>query len=407
MLLWYLQDKGVSSTKVINLRKILFYSALCIPVILLLISLAGIYKRTGSIENRIITENTANSEQIEIIKKNLIQMSSDINQTRNLVGLPESDYSFDDNDEKSDDKSNSPDSNNTVYYKSFEFLINHFKEVELLKKLSAIIDSKTFINAVEKNYLHILEKDNSYILADIKSNSEIFMLYADNSENAAVLKPPFENMSKGVFSSFSPDEAAAFLTDNTPAVIKQYSILNKNIDNMKNIINDYSVKTYLSQKKLYLDNFTSGNESTSINIKRESGIKIAGIILNHSSNIFNFCGKDYNTFQSLKNDLLKINQICDIRTFDEKRIDQSKKDLEMLTSDESFTSYLSDKGFLFSDMIREDSDYFYYDILSKNRKSIIGSFAVHKVSGEIYLTDHEEIPLSSINRFSSISKKKN
>ena len=407
MLLWYLQDKGVSSTKVINLRKILFYSALCIPVILLLISLAGIYKRTGSIENRIITENTANSEQIEIIKKNLIQMSSDINQTRNLVGLPESDYSFDDNDEKSDDKSNSPDSNNTVYYKSFEFLINHFKEVELLKKLSAIIDSKTFINAVEKNYLHILEKDNSYILADIKSNSEIFRFYADNSENAAVLEPPFENLSKGIFTSFSPDETAAFLTDNTPAVIKQYSILNKNIDAMKNILNDYSVKTYLSQKKLYLDNFTSGNESTSINIKRESGIKIAGIILNHSSNIFNFCGKDYNTFQSLKNDLLKINQICDIRTFDEKRIDQSKKDLEMLTSDESFTSYLSDKGFLFSDMIREDSDYFYYDILSKNRNSIIGSFAVHKVSGEIYLTDHEEIPLSSINRFSSISKKKN
>ncbi len=72
-----------------------------------------------------------------------------------------------------------------------------------------------------------------------------------------------------------------------------------------------------------------------------------------------------------------------------------------------FLKYLSDNGFKLSQNYREDNDYFYYDIVSSSDKSIIGSFSIHKVSGEIYLTDHEEVPISSLNRFDSRSKKKN
>ena len=92
---------------------------------------------------------------------------------------------------------------------------------------------------------------------------------------------------------------------------------------------------------------------------------------------------------------------------DEKRIEKSRDDINLLAEDESFLKYLSDNGYKLSGNVREDNDYIYYDIISLSDKSILGSFSIHKVSGEIYLTDHEEIPVSSLNRFNSVSKKKN
>ena len=105
MLQWYSQGRGVLNTKVIDFRKLLIYSAFIIPALLLIFTLAGILKKTSGIEERIISEFRANNEQIEIVKQNLVKMSSDLNQTRNLVGLPESEYSFESKDETdSDDK---------------------------------------------------------------------------------------------------------------------------------------------------------------------------------------------------------------------------------------------------------------------------------------------------------------
>ncbi len=70
---WYLQARGVLNTKVINLRKILVFSAVLIPALIIILTLAGILSKTSGIEERIIAEFKANNEQTEILKQNLIK----------------------------------------------------------------------------------------------------------------------------------------------------------------------------------------------------------------------------------------------------------------------------------------------------------------------------------------------
>ena len=408
MLQWYLQDKGVLNTKVINLRKILIYSAFIIPALLLVLTLAGILKKTSGIEERIISEFRANNEQIEIIRQNLVKMSSDLNQTRNLVGLPESEYSFESRSDTDSDKNSSrPDTDNTLYFLGFEYLKNHYNETELYRTMSELAVNSLFVNTAEKNSIFIQENDSIYNLNDSATGETLFLLKADISDNAVTLESVFSSIEKVMLSADAAVKASEYLDKNAAKARGLDKKLKENIISIKNLAADSIVKGGLREKRLYLDNFTSGIEKTSVNIKRESGVSVAVIALDHSDLSFSFCGNNYKDFTTLRNDLMNISSICDIRTPDERRIEKSRKNLDILAEDSSFTAYLTDNGFSLSGSAREDNDYIYYDITSSSTGLKIGSFAVHKVSGEIYLTDHEEVPLSSINMFSNTSKKKN
>ena len=405
---WFLPDRGVLNTKVIDFRKILIFSAIIIPAAIIVFTLAGILKKTAGIENRLISEFSTNNEQMEIIKQNLVKLSSDVNQTRSLMGLPETEYSFEsENNSVKEDAGNSPENDNTVYFLGFEYLKNHYNEIELYRTVSDIAVSDLFTDAAGKNSLLIIEKADSYDLADSVSGKTLFHLRADITENSVVIDPVFSIIEKGIFTSVSPSKTSEYLSKHTAEAREFDKKLSKNITEIKNISADNTVKNSLKKNRLYFDNFSSDKEKTSFSIKTESGTKVAEIYLNHADLIFSFCGRNYKDLNSLKEDLINIRNICDIRTIDEKRFEKSINDLDILSRDSTFKEYLSDKGFSISDIVREDNDYFYYDIVAESSETIIGSFAVQKVSGEIYLTDHEEIPLSSINRFMDNSKKKN
>ncbi len=390
----------------LNIKKILLYTAVVLPLLLIIITLAVILKKTGSIEDRIISEFTVNNEQIEIIRKNLVRLSSDVNQTRNLVGLPESDYSFESSDGNNNSSNTKQESDNTVYFLGFEYLKNHFNDTELLRKLSLMADSDLLKSAASESSLEIMETGDGYILQD-NSGNIYFRLKADSSDNTIIAESVFSSIDKGFFPDASAEKASEYITVTTPLVRSLYKALNANITELRNITGDSVVKATLRKNKLYFDNFSSGQEKTAVKIKRESGVTIATVILDHAENIFSFCSKKYTDYNTLRNDILNISHKCDIRTDDEKRIEKSRENLKILNEDENFIKYLSDNGYAFSDTVREDKDYYYYDINSLETGLKIGSYAVHKVSGEIYLTDHEEVPLSSLNRFDSSSKKKN
>lgn len=408
MQLWFLQGRGVLNTKVIDFRKILIFSAFIIPAAIVVFTLAGILKKTAGIENRLISEFSGNNEQLEIIKQNLVKLSSDVNQTRSLIGLPETEYSFETaNDSVSEDTDSRPENDNTVYFLGFEYLKNHYNEIGLYRTVSDIAGSDIFIKAAKTNSLTINEKADSYDLADSADGKILFKLKADISDNTVVINPFFSIIEKGIFTSVSPSKASDYLNKNTAKARELFKKLSINISEIKNISADNTVGNSLKKNRLYLDDYSSDNVKTSVSIKTEAGTVVAEISLNHQDLTFSFCGRNYTDLNSLKNDLINIGNICDIRTQDQKRFEKSINDLDLLSTDSAFKDYLSDKGFSISDTVREDNDYFYYDIISESAKTKIGSFAVQKVSGEIYLTDHEEIPLSSINMFMNYSKKKN
>ena len=389
----------------IDLRKILLYSGALISVLVIILTLSGISRKSDRIEKRLSEEFSANNSRIEMIRQNLIKIGSDLGQTRSMLGLPENDYLLDPENDIKGNTSGESYSDNSVYFRSFEILKNHFTEIELLKKLSFIADSGVFKAATSKNNLEIIQDNCDLRLKDSITGNTLIVFSADNVENSIIAEPLFRSAGRKVLKDISPETASVYINEN----IDEIKQLNNKLENYKqavsNLISDNTVKGFLNRHKLYLDSYTSTERKTSVKIKRNSGSSVAEIILDHSDLTFSFCGNIYNDINKLKTDILSIEKICDIRTSDEKRIDQSMNDLQNLLNDESFVSYLADKGYRLSEKTREDNDYFYYDILSLDDNSKIGSYAVHKVSGDIYLTDHEEIPISSIQSFNSIKKK--
>ena len=213
-------------------------------------------------------------------------------------------------------------------------------------------------------------------------------------------------MKKVFLPLISSIKASEYIEKNADRIKDLDKKLSDIISGIKFLASDNIIVKSLKNNRLYIDNFISAADKTSVKIKRESGVPVAEIVLKHSDISLSFCGNKYADFHSLRNDLINISNICDIRTLDEKRIEKSRNDLDILADDSSFTAYLTDKGFSLSSAVREDNDYFYYDIVSNDSGLKIGSFAVHKVTGEIYLTDHEEVPLSSLNMFSTVQVKK-
>ena len=96
----------------------------------------------------------------------------------------------------------------------------------------------------------------------------------------------------------------------------------------------------------------------------------------------------------------------DIRSAEEIKIDDLKAEMEQLLEDDGFAGYIEGRGLKLVDSGREDSDYYYYDLYDiKNRR--IGAFGVQKFLGELYLVDHEDVPIASLKSIQSFDVKKN
>ena len=221
----------------------MFFSAVLIPALIIIFTLAGILSKTSGIEKRIIAEFKANNEQTEILKQNLIKMSSDINQSRNLLGLPETDYSFENPQEKENSSSSEPETDNTVYFRGFEYLKNHYNEVELYRKMSEIASSSVFKSSASDNSLSIIENAKKYNLKDINSGMLLFTLSTDNQNNSIVISSSFSSIDKGIFTEISAEKAAEYISSNSDAARELNKKLIKNIKNIKNLFSDSIVKS--------------------------------------------------------------------------------------------------------------------------------------------------------------------
>jgi LCP family protein required for cell wall assembly len=104
---------------------------------------------------------------------------------------------------------------------------------------------------------------------------------------------------------------------------------------------------------------------------------------------------DYSGFNEFYDELVKCLENFDHRTDEEVLVDTALSRIEELIENNDFNSYLSDIGLSLSTRIREDLDYFYYDIYHLDGKKL-GAFAVLKKLGEIYLVDADDIPVSSL-----------
>lgn len=391
MLLWYLRDKGASGINVFFWKKYLIISAITFAVLLNFYLLFSVVVKTGRIEKnyRENLENTT-SELMQAYFPNIIE---EINTLRSVLNLPPArigDFSFETTDPKGDDTNLSSDS---VYYNSFEILLSHYNRLNLLSALTEYTEKLSPL--LSKHSITGEKTESGYIFR--KNNVECFSITINNGE--------YE------FSSFLSEETKMFseykelqeiLEKVIPETEKVLSTADSEIAMLQRKIGESSTRNLLREKDLLLDpakNISSDKSRKVIfEISRTNSYTVGSISYSFIKSGF-FIGKNfYENHQKVLEALVSIETVLDIRTREELLVEKSISEIKRIANDHSFKSYLENRGFYLEEEYREESDHYYFDILSiREPGKRIGSFKINKYTGFVHLTDFDNVQLSNMN----------
>jgi len=373
-------------------RSIIF---IFLAVLLFLAIIIGIFLYLRSVKKS--AEKTEN--EIQLIKSELFKSSGEnaefrnavaalINDTaeiRSYLSLPERTYPFFTEDSQGDFDSRR---NAEPYFLGMERILEEYDTTQKTKLFSSFLRSESFMNMLSEIEL-TAEKTSSTTCELVRGGTEYFTVTL-SQEDAYILSAPF-----GVIDT---DVSA----DNLPSVIKEnLSKVENHIKTVKDMMVrfqtlpwDQEIKELLNKKNLDITRPEENKDSYIILIKKESFILIA-LELEKKTPAFIIDSKRILNFEDFRKKIITALEEIDPRTPEEKLADESKKMLIDLHSDKGFTAALVNNELTLSSIFREDSDYFYLDLLDREGKAI-GSYAVYKRNGLVYLMDFEGIPISGL-----------
>ncbi|MCL2481717.1 MAG: hypothetical protein FWF38_08405, partial [Spirochaetaceae bacterium] len=381
------------------LRKYFIVAIITIAVILNFSLLFILVSRTTRLENRMTKSSNAESSFNETVKATLIKTKDEINILRDMVNLPSTSFpSFEEKDENRDANSDSV-RGYEIYYIAFDKLYSQHKkneENENLNKFSAEI------NPLLVKYKFQKEQKDSIVY--LLSENNIYYSFEYSAEKNKIIASffPFENKRDIV----SVADFQTFIDDTYSKVKSLYQKAGSEIQSVKNYINSENVKKSFLEKRIKTIPIAENKDiynTKLFSINRINNQFIGTLAYSYKKEGFLINDKFYGDYEKIKDIILNLDLYLDIRTNEERIIEQSIKEIKKIAEDPSFKMFLESRGYYLSLEPREDTEHIYFDFTPQGSGKHIGSFAINLYTGEIYLTDFEEIQISSIKTLKIIS----
>ena len=407
MLQWFLQGRGASGIKVLFIRKSYIVLLLIFLALLNFTLLFIVIIKTGKLEKQI----TGNED----IRNALLKTSDEINLLREVLGFPPAFISELDSAAENKNELNDRAYGYEAYYSAFEKLYSDYKKQKLTKILKEYLASiKGYLDSY--NLIIVQEEVSEDVTFYLKKNGEpYYILKIDNSsDQIKTASYPFEKYIDAGNEKIIKDFINNSFTEIETLFAESLSVKAKT----RAFIESAEIKKILSKDKIHAVPANVDNNEDSIiklyNLNRETGQTVGEVSYSYKNKKIMLNDIAFDNIEDFKKAVIIIKDVIDIKTNEEKAFKKSFDDIIRMINDPSFKSYLEDKGFYISEEPREDADYQYFDIRKiEDRTVLIGSFAIHKISGTIYLTDFDEVPVSSIISFGmgsitkdAVSKKK-
>jgi len=322
-------------------------------------------------------------------------MNQNLNEVRNMLSLPE--LNIYQSKENNGSIIKEEVNENLPFYNAVDYIKNYSKKIDMENKLYLLLNSSRINEELTSLGLKIQKSGPSeyklyrseYLYLSIKAdNFENPELYIDGITGNAI-KLSLETVID------DNEELLNYFNTEISILNNHYSKYNKLKKKFNDLSKDNNFIKFIKNENLEISEidtieskifYSIHNKDRSFSIK----IYLDSIDLNYR--IENKIFDNYSNFySSLKQFLFE----SDRRTKEIKVVDIAKEKVESILSAESFLSYLDQNGLTVNLKPREDNDYFYYDMLTDVNKNI-GSFAVQKIIGDIYLMDPDDIMISSL-----------
>ena len=386
-----------------KLAKINPLITVAVTFVIILVTQLIFFTIRGKDQFQLLTDQIEKYQHNEILLENNIRLLNDkANEVRSILSLPEIvlNQSNTDNDSKTNENIN----DNLPFYNAIDFIQVYSDKTSMENMLHILLTSGR-MNENLNSLGFIIKKTGSSSYNFFRSNSLYFNIKAENPESPSISIKSFTGNTKNfLLKEILTDdtEIAEFINSEIPGLVEHYLKYNEFKINFVNLVKNKDFKDFLKIQNLEISEIENNTNKLYYIIHNKDKSFSLNIYLDRNDNTFEIEQNkfsDYNEFYKLLKQSLTE---ADKRTKEIKVVDITKLKVESVLSEDSFISYLEQNSLNIKLLPREDNDYFYYDII-EDKNNILGSFAVQKIIGDIYLMDPDDIMISSLKYLKTTS----
>jgi len=312
-----------------------------------------------------------------------------------MLSLPELDiYQSKENNESI---VNEEVNDNLPFYNAVDYIKNYSKKIDMENTLYLLLNSSRISEVLTSIGLKIQKSGPSdYKL--YRSEYLYLSIKAENLENPEIyIEGITGNTIKISLENIINDntELLSYFNEEIPILDDHYSTYNLLKKEFTNLYKDSNFLKFLKIEKLEISEINAITSQIFYSIHNKDRSFSIKVYLDSIDLKYRIENKYFNNYSNFYTSLKQFLLEADKRTKEIKVVDIAKEKVESILASDSFLSYLNQNGLTVSLGPREDNDYFYYDMLTEGNK-IIGSFAVQKIIGDIYLMDPDDIMISSL-----------
>ena len=157
---------------------------------------------------------------------------------------------------------------------------------------------------------------------------------------------------------------------------------------IRNIIRQEELRTTAPE-------YRDGKLSQTVLTKEER--PVVNLSLDHREHHFKVNDDKFRDYEAFFQGVIRALETADTRTEEEIAEAEAKKRITAAAADPAFNAFLRNNGLTIAREPRETVHYYYFD-LTRSDGTHIGSLAVQKQYGEIYLMDEDDVMISSLRR---------
>ena len=349
----------------------------------------------------LLDELRSSSEQLARIQQNLTLVNQDTNVLRGAFHLPPRSYPPLLVDEQSTEETNVL----SLFLDAIKRLEGYEQDIEAEKVLYSLLQNNKFQEGLKAGKLTVVNETSMSFLLNFQGKGYFTFSILPRTREIMIT-----DSAGGSFESLSYNrEMEDYLKERIPEITKTFKLIDDFQSSLKNLPQQDEFKSFLRENRLYTQFIPDKENLQILKILNNDDEIVGEFYLDTRTPGIQINGTQIRNPENLSSWALEALRKRDIRTAAERRIDAANELILSLAKEVEFVLYLEGKGLRLEINVRDDNDYYYYDLIEEG-KGRIGSFAVQKMIGKIYLMDKDDVPISSFsaleNPLPDLSKKK-
>ncbi len=349
--------------------------------------------------NELYEELRVANAQSDELYTTLSMLIDDNRELRKMLNLPDRNYP-DMRDEPLSEVSNSEEDNTNflLYFQGVERILEQQEQERIILERESILSSVQLQNIIQSNSLKLEYQSNVLTLED-KFGRLFIQINLDVLDDA--------NITYHILHGDGSEEHrssidAEWLERNIAVLREHYRTYDVAKEELFGILNSSQLQRMFTAKGLNSVKSKNTEMPATLSVRKQ-GHEFIHITLDPKDYAYVLGEHRFEDSSELSQYVHILIRTTTFLTPGEIRLEQNDEKLQNIFQDRGFKSHLQNQGLHLAETRREDGEHIFYDFLDSDNQ-IVGSFALQKINGSIWLMDKDGTAISSLDSLSNSSE---